>query len=628
MKQSKSFSTSRDPVASSSSCYGYDDVFAFSSLMEEVNKCQTPNTHLSDGLWFDAQCKDACFMKNYDVGGDFDELSLSQNLYRMSFQEEPKNRTSNMNVGCRGFGLELMNDSLDSRGVSSYYNGESGFNGSFEYGGIQDGIGETKPALFGFGMRDECHYKHDDLIKSCNICRNQFGGFCSDSTLCNSECHRPYGMEMLLQNQSLATCLNGNGLIIEPQQRKFDPSGNRCVNVNDIFGNGSVLKQRPRKPNFESLLSKNGMVDTIAFSCDHSYIRPEKGPRRNITYATPKQCIQNLDTCSPLTLPSSSSCLAAFRGQIYTMARDQYNCRFLQGVCDWGTSEDVEIIFNEIITHIGELMMDQFGNYLVLKLLSMCNEDQITQIVHMVTKEAGQLVKISLNSYGTGVVQKLIAVLRTRQQIVQVKLALQLGFLHLVEDLNGNNVINGCLQCFNPEDNKFIFAAATKFCLNIATHQHGCYVLQRCIGKAIGEDRDRLTAEVVLHGLQLAQNPYGNYVVQYIINLNIPSVNEKLCAKFKGHYIQLSIQKFSSHVVEKCLKNIPESHSCIIQEFLSVSRFDKLLQHQFANYVIQCALKVTKGQLHDVLAQAVLSRGALQKNPYRKRIYSRNLFKK
>ncbi|RVW12845.1 putative pumilio-like 8, chloroplastic [Vitis vinifera] len=128
------------------------------------------------------------------------------------------------------------------------------------------------------------------------------------------------------------------------------------------------------------------------------------------------------------------------------------------GICEMvgiqGTPQDVQIIFNEIIDHVVELMMNPFGNYLMQKLLDVCNEEQRMQILVMLTEESGELVRISLNTHGTRVVQKLIETLKTRQQISRVISALEPGFLALIKDLNGNHVIQRCLQCLSKEDNK------------------------------------------------------------------------------------------------------------------------------------------------------------------------------
>jgi len=103
--------------------------------------------------------------------------------------------------------------------------------------------------------------------------------------------------------------------------------------------------------------------------------------------------------CSML-LPLAFTSLAEVQGHIYFIAKDQYGCRLLQKVFDEGTCQDVEIIFNEIISHVVELATDTFGNYLVQKLLDVCSEEQRIQIVLMLTNKPGQLVRISLNTHG------------------------------------------------------------------------------------------------------------------------------------------------------------------------------------------------------------------------------------
>lgn len=56
---------------------------------------------------------------------------------------------------------------------------------------------------------------------------------------------------------------------------------------------------------------------------------------------------------------------------------------------------------------------------------------------------------------------------------------------------------------------QFIFVAATNYCIDIATHQHGCCVMQRCISHSSGEHREKLIAEITSNALLLAHNQYG-----------------------------------------------------------------------------------------------------------------------
>ncbi|KAG7652124.1 putative pumilio 7 [Arabidopsis thaliana] len=361
------------------------------------------------------------------------------------------------------------------------------------------------------------------------------------------------------------------------------------------------------------------------FSSDESFFMNGKSidHQRSNTRALMSNNGNPTEICHP-SLPN----MCDIQGYVYLMAKDQHGCRFLQRIFDEGTSVDAMIIFNEVIAHVVELMMDPFGNYLMQKLLDVCTEEQRTQIVLVATEEPGQLIRISLNAYGTRVVQRLVETIRSGKQISLVKLALRPGFLDLIKDLNGNHVIQRCLQCLSTEDNKFIFDAATKFCTEIATHRHGCCVLQKCIAYSMRQQREKLIAEISRNSLLLAQDPFGNYAVQFVIELRIPSAVAMMLAQLKGHYVQLSMQKFSSHMVERCLMHCPESRPQIVRELVSVPHFDQLLQDPYANFVIQAALAVTKGPLHASLVEVIRPHSILRNNPYCKRIFSRNLLKK
>lgn len=51
----------------------------------------------------------------------------------------------------------------------------------------------------------------------------------------------------------------------------------------------------------------------------------------------------------------------------------------------------------------------------------------------------------------------------------------------LIKDINGNHVIQKCLQRLSFTDKQFVYDAVSAHCVEVATHRHGCCVLQRCI---------------------------------------------------------------------------------------------------------------------------------------------------
>ncbi|KAI5060995.1 hypothetical protein GOP47_0023500 [Adiantum capillus-veneris] len=323
------------------------------------------------------------------------------------------------------------------------------------------------------------------------------------------------------------------------------------------------------------------------------------------------------------------SSLDEVEGLIYSVAKDQHGCRFLQKQFDEGGPKEVEKIFVEIIDHILELMIDPFGNYLVQKLLEVCNDDQRLRILNTTTAN-GELINVSLNMHGTRAVQKLIETLTTSEQVSMVTASLRPGVVTLIKDLNGNHVVQRCLQHLSSEDSQFIFEVVTSHCVEIATHRHGCCVLQRCIDFSKGTPQQELIAEIAANALLLSQDPFGNYVVQYVLDLGMPWVVVKVIEQLGGHVAHLSMQKFSSNVVEKCLKFADEEQKTkLIRELMEDSHLLELLQDPYANYVVQSALMVSKGNLHATLVDAICPHMPfLRSSPYGKRILSRRNLKK
>ncbi|XP_074559724.1 putative pumilio homolog 8, chloroplastic [Curcuma longa] len=321
--------------------------------------------------------------------------------------------------------------------------------------------------------------------------------------------------------------------------------------------------------------------------------------------------------------------LMSVKGHLYFLAKDQHGCRYLQQMLDEGKHQ-ADTIFNGVIGHTLELMVDPFGNYLMQKLLEKCNEEQLLKILLELNKNPLNLVEISLNVHGTRAVQKLIETVKTKRHISLVTSALRVGFLNLVKDLNGSHVLQRCLETFTSEDNKFIFEAAAMYCVDIATHRHGCCVLQKCIHDFTGEYQHNLVAVVAANGFELAQDPYGNYVVQAVLELEKPFALAILKSKFQGRYVELSIQKFSSNVVERCFSYFGNDFpATFINELLSFPHFDQLLQHPYANYPIQRALEYSQGPYRAALDKAIRPYAPiLRTNPHCRQIYSKLLSKK
>lgn len=107
--------------------------------------------------------------------------------------------------------------------------------------------------------------------------------------------------------------------------------------------------------------------------------------------------------------------------------------------------------------------------------------------------------------HGTRAVQKMLEYLSTPEQISLATAALNSNPVVLIKDLNGNHVIQKCLNRLASQENQFIYDAVSRHCIEVASHRHGCCVLQRCIDHASDSQKGQIIAEITAHAQHLVQ---------------------------------------------------------------------------------------------------------------------------
>lgn len=285
------------------------------------------------------------------------------------------------------------------------------------------------------------------------------------------------------------------------------------------------------------------------------------------------------------------------------------------------------------------ITLDPFGNYLCQKLFEFSTDEQRTVLIN---NAAPKMVEIALNAHGTRALQKMIEFITTREQIQTVINALKNRVVELIQDLNGNHVIQKCLNRLSSEDaqvycpnreptisqtnlQQFIFDTVGANCIVVGTHRHGCCVLQRCIDHATGIQKARLIDQITNSAFQLVQDPFGNYVLQYIVDLQEECFTNPLCLAFDGQIATLSKQKFSSNVIEKCLRGA-EKHvtRVMIEEMMRGNELEKMLRDSYANYVVQTAMDYADPETKARLVEAIRPLlPAVRQTPHGRRIQSK-----
>ncbi|SCU84545.1 LAFA_0D10550g1_1 [Lachancea sp. 'fantastica'] len=320
--------------------------------------------------------------------------------------------------------------------------------------------------------------------------------------------------------------------------------------------------------------------------------------------------------------------LENFIGNILSLCKDQHGCRFLQKQLDIEGPEAANIIYEETKDHVVELMTDSFGNYLIQKLLERMSSEQRLELVK---SSANNFVYIALDPHGTRALQKLVECISTEEEAHLVVDSLHDSVVELSRDLNGNHVVQKCLQKLKPSDSQFIFDAATEACVKIATHRHGCCVLQRCLDHGSRKQFDQLCERIIEHVDELTTDPFGNYVVQYIFTKQSERSESKYTTQIMSlirlRVIELSLHKFGSNVIEKALRT-PVASEIVIDQLLSHgadAKIEQLLHDGYGNYVLQTALDTARENDKDLyyrLSETLKPHlvGAIRSTPHGRRI--------
>jgi hypothetical protein len=164
---------------------------------------------------------------------------------------------------------------------------------------------------------------------------------------------------------------------------------------------GTKLQYTRGVPMADKLFARSGN-QFEAFRCENSLMF-DGNKNTNFSERGRERRFQQFSNDRALELGNSRTMryenMVRVKEYIYFMAKDQYGCRYLQQKFDEG-KHHVDVIFEGIINHIADLMTNSFANYLVQKMLLMCDDEQRLRIVAVLTHDPVKLVAIAQNMHG------------------------------------------------------------------------------------------------------------------------------------------------------------------------------------------------------------------------------------
>ena len=288
---------------------------------------------------------------------------------------------------------------------------------------------------------------------------------------------------------------------------------------------------------------------------------------------------------------------------IFILSKDQAGCRFLQEKLEKEPQIATNYFYEAILPFILPLVKDPFGNYLIQKLCKTLDDKKIKKILEIMSKT---ILDIGSNNHGTRVIQQIINYLNTKELLDYFIEIIKPYIIPLLKELNGTHIIQKLLT-EHPESGDIINKIIVENCSSLATHRHGCCVLQKFLDGPYKKLKNDLMQNLINNCLVIITDQFGNYVIQTVLLLNNKKVSSEISLKIAGNLPYYSKHRYSSNVVEKCFDYCREEEKRMFVEKLCPPEImEELILDDHGNYVIQKALFYAEGKTKENMLKNII----------------------
>ena len=273
-----------------------------------------------------------------------------------------------------------------------------------------------------------------------------------------------------------------------------------------------------------------------------------------------------------------------------SLGKDQGACRYLQKLLDENPLETIQYLYDPLCENLLQLINDQFGNYLIQKIITYLNEDQILYMLQIISQS---FFEIASNNYGTRVLQKIIDYIKTAKLANYFYQLMKPLIIPLLKELNGTFAVQKFATLhrqYSNEINEIIVENSHV----LATHRHGCCVVQKYLEINDPLMTPKLLDKLVENCLLLIIDQFGNYVIQTILAMGNKKYGNKIAEKITENVVYYAKHKYSSNVVEKCFNYCDGNYK--LNLMMNVQKKENLIElilDEHGNYVVQKVLSLS-----------------------------------
>jgi hypothetical protein len=303
------------------------------------------------------------------------------------------------------------------------------------------------------------------------------------------------------------------------------------------------------------------------------------------------------------------------------LGKDQGACRYLQNLLDDHPLETIQYLYDPLCENILQLITDQFGNYLIQKIILYLNEEQLFKIMQIISQN---FFEICINTYGTRVLQKIIECLKTPKLSNYFFQLMKPLVTPLLKELNGTFVVQKFANIhkkYSNEINEIIVENSPV----LSTNRHGCCVIQYYLDIKDPIMTPNLLDKLVENCLLLIIDQFGNYVIQSILLMGNKNYGNKLAEKISENVVYYAKHKYSSNVVEKCFDYCDGNYRMNLM--VNVQKKENLIElilDEHGNYVVQKVLLLSPPATQKKMLKLIVPAfEKLKRFPYGERVINR-----
>ena len=436
-------------------------------------------------------------------------------------------------------------------------------------------------------------------------------------------------------------------LLLEKQKQNFDFQNN--INKQNILINRENINNIGARRRSEPLIQmgfpgmqccNNNLNNNINFNNNNFYLQnnniipnficnnPYMGKRNSQMLPINKLNINNCLKIIPEQTNHNENALKYYE--------EKSNCKQMEENLETNKNNKIYFInfYNEIKFSIVHIINHQYGNYLMQKFFEILLYQENIQIFNEIFNIIREhLYEISIDNYGTRVIQKLLEMLQdvtynylTFEFIYALKYLVNNYLYELCNDKNGNHVFLKILKIIPKEKNSFLYNKLIEIIIDVSLLQQGVTILQTAFEYASLGQKEAICNRIIENISRLINDKYGNYTIQTIILLNEEKLNIKIFKYITGNVLELSKQKFSSNVIDKFIITNNIFSKKLIRDILDKNLIKELIFDKYGNYVIQKAIHVSENDqeiFNEISKQIKPLINELKNNQIGKKIYDK-----